>query len=42
MLQYLNFHNELSYASFETLHQIPSTMHNENFVIHTFFFYHSA
>jgi len=28
----------MSYATIEALHEIPSTVHNENFVIHTFFF----
>ena len=26
----------MSYATIETLHQIPSTIHNENFVVHMF------
>ena len=28
----------LSYALIEALHQIPATIHNENFVIHTAFY----
>ena len=28
----------MSYITIKTLHQIPSTTYNENFVIHTFFF----
>ena len=28
----------ISYVIIEILYQIPSTKHNENFVIHTFFY----